>query len=70
MTDAQMKKLLSEMRELHKLRTEEAAKQTKEILSEMRELHKLTAEALQAIINHQNSAPSGGGATKGTWKSD
>ncbi|KKL50358.1 hypothetical protein LCGC14_2306270, partial [marine sediment metagenome] len=39
--------------------------QMNKLLSEMRELHKKTAEALQAIINHQKSAPtgSGGGAT-------
>ena len=39
--------------------------QMNKLLSEMRELHKKTAEALQAIINHQKSAPTGssGGAT-------
>ena len=55
-TETQMNELLSEMRELHKLRTEKAVKQTEELLSEMRELHKLTAEAQQSIINHQENA--------------
>ncbi len=47
--------------------------QMNKLLSEMRELHKKTAEALQAIINHQKSAPSGGGtalAVAGTFRGE